>query len=72
MNKENMTIETLAEMSQQEFLEIKKTMATKDDAKLILSAMETGKKWGSSGGLGLFLIPGACIKLAIPTAEGVT
>jgi len=41
MNKENMTIEKLAEMSQQEFLEIKKTMATKDDAKLILSAIET-------------------------------
>jgi hypothetical protein len=40
MNKENMTIEKLAEMSQPEFLEIKKTMATKDDVKLILSAIE--------------------------------
>ena len=35
-----MTIETLAEISQQEFLAIKKEMATKDDVKLILSAIE--------------------------------
>ena len=35
-------------------------------------ADETGKKWGSSGGLGLFLIPGACIKPDILTAEGAT
>jgi hypothetical protein len=40
MDKEKITIEKLAEMSQQEFLEIKKTMATKDDGKLILSAIE--------------------------------
>jgi hypothetical protein len=40
MKKENMTFEQLAELSQQEFLEIKKTMATKDDAKLILSAID--------------------------------
>jgi hypothetical protein len=35
-----MTIEKLAEMSQQEFLENKKPMATKDDVKIILSAIE--------------------------------
>jgi hypothetical protein len=39
-----MTIETLAEMSQQEFLAIKKQMATKDDlqavAKAILDAID--------------------------------
>jgi hypothetical protein len=40
MDKENMTIEKLAEMSQQEFLEIKTTMATKDDVNIILSAIE--------------------------------
>jgi len=40
MAKKKMTIEKLAEMSQQEFLEIKKTMATKDDVKIILSAIE--------------------------------
>jgi hypothetical protein len=40
MDKEKITIETLAAMSQQEFLEIKKTMATKDDVTLILSAIE--------------------------------
>jgi hypothetical protein len=40
MNKETITIETLAAMSQQEFLDIKKTMATKDDVTLILSAIE--------------------------------
>jgi hypothetical protein len=41
MKKENMTIEKLAGMAQQEFLEIKKSRATKDDVKLILSAIET-------------------------------
>ncbi len=45
MKKENMTIEKLAEMSQQEFLDIKKSMATgfadvHGDVKLILSAIE--------------------------------
>ncbi len=35
-----MTIETLAEMTQQEFLTIKNSMTTKDDVKLILSAIE--------------------------------
>jgi hypothetical protein len=35
-----MTIEMLAETSQPEFLDIKKTMATKGDVKLILSAIE--------------------------------
>jgi len=40
MNKEKMTIETLAEMTQQEFLTIKNSMTTKDDVKLILSAIE--------------------------------
>src|SRR2546426_12026242 len=38
----------------------------------VIKYSETGKKWGSSGGLGLFLIPGACIKPDIPTAEGTT
>ena len=36
MAQKKMTIETLAEISQQEFLAIKKEMATKDDVKLIL------------------------------------
>jgi hypothetical protein len=40
MAQKNMTIETLAEMAQQEFLAIKKSMATKGDVKLILSAIE--------------------------------
>jgi hypothetical protein len=34
--------------------------------------LETGKKWGSSGGLRLCLLPGACVKPGIPTAEGAT
>jgi hypothetical protein len=37
---------------------------------LITAVLETGKKWGSSGSLGLFLLPGACVKPGIPTAEG--
>jgi len=41
MKKEKMTIEQLAEMAQQEFLHIKNRMATKDDRKLVLSAIET-------------------------------
>jgi hypothetical protein len=44
MAQKKMTIETLAEMSQQEFLAIKKQMATKDDlqavAKAILDAID--------------------------------
>jgi hypothetical protein len=40
MTQRKMTIENLAEMSQQEFLAIKKTMATKDDVKIILSAID--------------------------------
>jgi hypothetical protein len=40
MNKENMTIEQLVAMLQQEFLDIKKTMATRDDVTLILSAID--------------------------------
>ncbi|MGH8065442.1 MAG: hypothetical protein ACRERE_09415 [Candidatus Entotheonellia bacterium] len=45
MNKEKMTIEKLAEMSQREFSEIRKTMATgfvdvRGDLKLVLSAIE--------------------------------
>ncbi len=35
-----MTIEQLAEMTQQEFLALDKKMATKDDVTLILSAIE--------------------------------
>jgi hypothetical protein len=31
---------------------------------------ETGEKWGSSGSLRVFLLPGACVKPDIPTAEG--
>jgi NAD dependent epimerase/dehydratase family len=31
---------------------------------------EAGKKWGSSGSLALFLLPGACVKPARPVAEG--
>jgi hypothetical protein len=31
---------------------------------------ETGEKWGSSGGLRLFLISEAWVNLDIPTAEG--
>jgi hypothetical protein len=41
MAKTPITVEQLAEMTQQEFLEIKRTMTTKDDVKLILSAIET-------------------------------
>jgi len=40
MAKKNMTIEQLAEMTQQEFLALDKKMATKDDVTLILSAIE--------------------------------
>jgi hypothetical protein len=40
MAQKKMTIETLAEMTQQEFLALDKKMATKDDVKLILSAIE--------------------------------
>jgi hypothetical protein len=32
--------------------------------------LETGEKWGSSGSLGLFLLPRAYVKPDIPTAEG--
>jgi hypothetical protein len=37
-----------------------------------MGGFETGKKWGRSGGLRLCLLPGACVKLDIPTAEGAT
>ena len=40
MTQKKITIETLAEMTQQEFLALDKKMATKDDVKLILSAIE--------------------------------
>jgi hypothetical protein len=40
MAQQRMTIEKLAEMTQQEFLALTKKMATKDDVKLILSAIE--------------------------------
>jgi hypothetical protein len=40
MAHRKITIETLAEMTQQEFLALNKRMATKDDVKLILSAIE--------------------------------
>ena len=30
------------------------------------------KKWGNSGGLRLFLLPGACVEPAISSAEGPT
>jgi hypothetical protein len=43
MSHRKITIETLAEMTQQEFLALNKrmvTMVTKDDVKLILSAIE--------------------------------
>jgi hypothetical protein len=40
MPQTRITIEKLAEMSQQEFLTLNQKMATKDDVKLILSAIE--------------------------------
>ena len=40
MANKKITIEKLAEMTQQEFLALTKKMATKDDVKLILSAIE--------------------------------
>jgi hypothetical protein len=40
MTNRKITIENLAEMTQQEFLALTKKMATKDDVKLILSAIE--------------------------------
>jgi hypothetical protein len=40
MTRKNITIEKLAEMTQQEFLALNQKMATKDDVKLILSAIE--------------------------------
>jgi hypothetical protein len=40
MANKKMTIEKLAEMTQKEFLALDKRMATKDDVKLILSAIE--------------------------------
>jgi hypothetical protein len=40
MANKKITIEKLAEMTQQEFLALTKKMATKDDVTLILSAIE--------------------------------
>ena len=40
MAQKKMTIEKLAEVTQKEFLALDKKMATKDDVKLILSAIE--------------------------------
>ena len=40
MTHKKITIEKLAEMTQQEFLALDKKMATKGDVKLILSAIE--------------------------------
>jgi hypothetical protein len=40
MAHKKITIEQLAEMTQKEFLALDKKMATKDDVKLILSAIE--------------------------------
>ena len=40
MAQKKITIEQLAEMTQQEFLALDKKMATKDDVKLILSAIQ--------------------------------